>query len=111
MEEKQKSITADWRDEISDSSTATLKILDGENATIVFLDGGTKVTHPDYGTSIVFQVNHENEDKRFFVKENNFAFLAQIKALGKLTGKGAKISRIGSKKSDTRYSIEEIPTS
>ena len=43
----------------------------------------------------------------FYVKEMNFSLLNQIKALGVLTGVLANISRTGSKKSDTRYTIEK----
>ena len=74
----------------------------------LFLDEGTKRTHPDFGTSVVFKVEHEKEQKNFYVRETNYAFLGQIKDLGILTGRAAKVSRVGSKKSDTRYSIALI---
>jgi len=116
--ETQKSI--DWRDDVSDSAGSTLKVLDGETRKAVFLDEGKKITSADYGTSIVFQVEHEvlNEETKknemqemnFYVKENNFSLLKQFKELGKLTGKLISISRTGSKKSDTRYTIEEVKT-
>jgi len=44
----------------------------------------------------------------FYVKENNFSLLKQIKELGSLIGTTANILRVGSKKSDTRYSIEKV---
>jgi len=103
---KQETVKAeDWRGDVSDQASTTLKVLDGESATVVFLDEGSKKTSIDYGTSIVFKVEHEKEEKNFYVKENNFSLLKQIKELGKLTGTLAHISRVGSKKSDTRYSI------
>jgi len=108
MEETNRQISEDWRDEVSDSASATLKILDGETKRVVFLDEGRKNTHPDFGTSIVFSVEHEKEIMNFYVKENNYSLLKQIKELGKLTGIAVDISRVGSKKSDTRYTIEKI---
>ena len=115
---EQKQISEDWREDVSDSSGATLKILDGETKTAVFLDEGVKRTSADYGTSIVFKVEHEvlnketkkNEvqEMNFYVKENNYSLLKQFKELGKLTGVAIRISRTGSKKSDTRYTIEKI---
>jgi len=101
----------DWRAEVSDSANATLKILDGETKQVVFLSEGEKRTHADFGTSVVFRLEHEGEIMNFYVKENNYSLLKQIKDLGKLTGKICKISREGSKKSDTRYTIEEVKTS
>ena len=117
---EQKQISEDWREDVSDSSGATLKILDGETKTAVFLDEGVKRTSADYGTSIVFKVEHEMEveednkkemkvvEMNFYVKENNYSLLKQLKEIGKLTGSAVKISRIGSKKSDTRYTAEKI---
>lgn len=98
----------DWRDEISESS-ATLKIQDGESAAFVFLTEGEKRTHADFGTSIVFEVEHNKETKNLYVNESNFALRKQIKELGTLTGKSCILSRIGSKKSDTRYTIVARP--
>ena len=108
MEEPQKQISEDWRNEISDSSNATLKILDGETKKMVFLDEGRKNTHADFGTSIVFKVEHEGEVMNFYVRDNNFSLLKQIKELGKITGIAVEISRVGEKKSDTRYTISKI---
>ena len=110
----------DWRAEVSDSASATLKILDGETKKVVFLGEGEKRTHADFGTSVVFKLEHEMEveedgkkemkviQMNFYVKENNYSLLKQIKELGKLVGKICNISRVGSKKSDTRYTIEEV---
>jgi len=108
MEETNKQISEDWRGDVSDSASATLKILDGETKNVVFLDEGRKNIHPDFGTSIVFKVEHESEEMNFYVKENNYSLLKQIKEIGKLTGTPATISRVGSKKSDTRYTVEVI---
>ena len=96
----------DWRDEVT-PKTDTLKVLDGEQVSVTFQDEGKKKESIDFGDSIAFQVikKGETETKTFYVKGNNFDLLGQIKALGKLTGKTYLISRIGSKKSDTRYKI------
>jgi len=105
---EQTQISNDWREDISDSSIAVLKLADGESATFVFLNEGEKKTHADFGTSIVFELEHEKEKKILYVNANNFDLLRQLKELGKLTGKAVKLSRTGSKKSDTRYTIEEF---
>ena len=108
MEHTETQTSVDWRTDVSDSAGATLKILDGEAKTVVFLNEGTKRPNVDYGTSIVFKVEHGGEEMNFCVKENNFSLLKQIKELGALTGVAANISRVGSKKSDTRYTIEKV---
>ena len=106
--QEQEQMSKDWREDVSDTSKATLKIMQGESTRFVFLDEGKKNHHSDYGDSIVFTVEHDKEEKRFFVNPDNFSLLKQIKAIENLTGKLVKISREGSKKSDTRYTIEEI---
>lgn len=110
MEEpkQQEEKSNDWRDDVSDSAAITLKVLDGETKQVIFLDEGRKITSSDYGTSIVFKVEHGKEEKNFYVKENNYSLLKQIKELGEITGKLVNISRVGSRKSDTRYTIEEV---
>lgn len=108
MEETNKQISEDWRAEVSDSASATLKILDGETKKVIFLDEGKKNVHADFGTSIVFKVEHESEEMNFYIKENNFSLLKQIKELGTLVGKVTEISRVGKQKSDTRYTIVAI---
>ena len=110
MEETTKQQSEDWRTDVSDSAGATLKILDGETKKVIFLNEGEKRTSADYGTSIVFKVEHEKEEMNFYVKENNYSLLKQIKELGKLNGILTNISRVGSKKSDTRYTIEKLET-
>lgn len=99
----------DWRNEIS-SKNATLKVLDGESKVIIFKNEGTKKQSVDYGNSVAFLVREvgSQEDKLFYVKANNFDLLGQIKELGSLTGKTFRLSRTGSKKSDTRYKITTL---
>ncbi len=107
MSEEQIQNSENWRDDVLDSPGATLKIADGEKATFVFLNEGEKQTHSDFGTSVVFNVKHEDETKNFYVRENNYSLLGQIKKLGNIKDKTVTISRVGEKKSDTRYTLEE----
>lgn len=96
----------DWRQDVSEPKN-TIKVKDGETIRGTFLDEGTKRSSADFGASIAFKFKKDGdeEEKLFYVKANNFTFLAHIKALGKLTGLKVQISRIGSKRSDTRYLI------
>lgn len=103
-----------WMDDVT-PKTATLKIQDGQLARFIFQDSGKKKESVDYGNSVAFTVicDGETEKKTFYVKSNNFDFLGQIKELaakhdGKLEGVHAEVSRKGSKKSDTRYTIKEM---
>ena len=106
--EEQKSI--DWRDNVLDNPIATLKIQDGESKFITFLNEGKTITSKDYGESIAFEVQEETKTDTmiFYVNPQNYALLKQIKALGSLIGKKVKVTRRGSRKSDTRYSVESI---
>jgi len=100
--------TDDWREEITESKD-TLKIKDGDVITGFFKDEGVKKESVDYGTSIAFAflVDGDTKVKTWYVKANNFSLLGQIKALGNLNNLHIQITRIGSKKSDTRYSIKK----
>ena len=103
MSEEQTPISdEDWRENISESGVAVLKVADGETKTFVFLNEGEKRTHQDFGTSVVFEVEYKVEDKiekmNFYVREKNYSFLQQIKALGNLVWTTVKVSRVGSKK-------------
>lgn len=106
--EQTQSNTDDWREDLSDSSKPTLKVADGENAQFTFTDQGKKRHHPDFGDSVVFIVNQQGEEKNFYVNAQNYDLLGQIKALGSLPGTIVKLSRTGSKKSDTRYTITKL---
>jgi len=103
--QEQNSNVEDWREEVSDSSKATLKIADGESVVVTFLSEGKKRSHQDFGESVVFEVKKGEEEFTWYVNANNFSLLKQIKELGVLLNSKAKISRTGSKKSDTRYTI------
>jgi len=107
MEETQQEI--DWRKEISESQD-TLKIAPDTTEVFIFHDEGKVNHHQDFGTSIVFSVKREADEnnRNWYVKNNNFSLLGQIKTLGKLTGLKVKVVRKGSKRSDTRYSIQKV---
>lgn len=105
--EQQKQI-ADWREEIQETNKAYLKIADGETVEFTFVDEGKKVSSADYGISILFQVAVGQEVMDWYVNANNFDLLKQIKELGNLKGMLVAVSRVGSKKSDTRYTIKKI---
>jgi hypothetical protein len=107
MENTQKEIE-DWRKDISEPKDI-LKVAPDNKVIFTFQDEGMPKSSEDYGNSIVFSVKTENnETKLWYVKTNNFSLLGQIKALGKLTGLKAEVSRVGSKRSDTRYKIRKI---
>jgi len=96
-----------WRDDISEPKE-TLKIADKETVNFIFQDEGKKISHPDYGSFIVFSVDIGTGVRNWYVNTRNFDLLGQIKALGKLKGLKCTVKRTGSKKSDTRYSISKV---
>jgi len=98
----------EWRNEISEPAD-TLKIADKETVVFDFKDEGKKNVHPDFGTSIAFKVlkDNEKEEKVWYVNSRNYDLLGQIKVLGALTGLKVEVTRIGSKKSDTRYLLKK----
>ena len=104
--ENQEPIEQDWRTDITEP-TATLKLKDGDIVIGTFEDEGVKKSHSEYGDSVAFQFlqDNEKEPRTFYVKANNFSLLAQIKALGSLKGLKVKLSRIGSRRLDTRYKV------
>ena len=131
MSETDSNLEGNWMDEISTNAPKTLKISDGEDATFIFKSEGTKKDHKDYGKSVVFSVDVilmnkiiegakmtitpklEESNRSWYVKSNNFDLLGQIKELakannGKLTNLTVTLSRKGSKKSDTRYTIKKF---
>ena len=100
--------STDWREEYQDKlTTATLKIADREIVVGVFVDEGKKNHHPEYGDSIAFrfQKQEESEVKTWYVNPVNYDLLKQIKLLGPLTGLKVTITRHGKAKKDTRYFI------
>lgn len=99
----------DWRADVTEPKD-TLRLAEGETVTLTFQDEGVIKTHPDYGNSIVFGVKVLDSDdtKLWYVNAQNYNLLGQIKELGDLKGKQAKVSRKGSKRSDTRYTLTKI---
>ena len=96
----------DWRSEVEQKDV--LKIEDGETADFTFLDEGKAKQHKEFGTSIVFTVKHLDSEKLWFVNSQNYDLLKQIKELGVITGMKVKVTRTGSKKSDTRYKLGKV---
>ena len=86
-----------------------LKILDGESKTFVFLNEGEMTSHIEYGDAVLFDVEYQSKKMRFYVKINNYSLLKQIKLLDSLTGLLVNLVRVGSNKSDTRYTINKVP--
>jgi len=98
----------DWRNEVGDFHEK-LKILAGETKIIKFLDEGRKYKNPSYDPAIIFTVECEGNKYTYFVNVRTYGLLGAIKNLGQpLTGKIAKISRIGTDKKDTRYTLEPV---
>jgi hypothetical protein len=109
--ENQTGIEQDWRNDINQSVYPKLKIQESEIKKFIFLDEGKRYKHPDYKPCIVFtvQIIGQGEDKyTWFVNQEAYGLLGQIKALGKLTGLAVEVKRTGMKKSDTRYDIKKI---
>ena len=108
MQEQEQQEETDWREDVSEPKDV-FKLQDKETAVITFQDEGRKQTHPDFGTSIVFTVKVMNSDaeKIWYVNARNYDLLGQLKEIGILKGQSVKVSRKGSKKSDTRYNIEK----
>lgn len=108
-QEKQTTPNEDWRKDITEPQN-TLKVKDGDAVVGTFAGEGTKKVSEDYGTSVCFPiiVEGEKDARNFYVKANNFSLLAQIKALGVLTGVKVRITRVGSTKSTTRYKIVKV---
>ena len=104
MEEQQKDITADWRENVTPQAEV-FKLADGEKAELILLDEGITNIHVDYGTSIMFKVKDGEKEKVWYVPARNFSLLGAIKELGTLTNLKVKVERIGARKSDTRYYI------
>lgn len=98
----------DWRDELVPSLYPKLKFQDGETKEITFLDEGRKYKHPDFKPCVIFTVEYKGEKHTWFVNAEAYGLLNQIKDLGQLKGKKVKVTRHGTKKSDTRYDVVEI---
>ena len=98
----------DWRNELNIELNPKLKFADGETKEFVFLDEGRKYKHPDYKPCVIFNVKAGEQKHTWFVNAESYGLLNQIKNLGKLTGLRVRVKRTGSKKSDTRYTIEKI---
>lgn len=59
---------------------------------IKFLDEGELKSHPEFGTSIVYNVIQDGEESKWYVKADNYSLLGQLKTLGKLTDKEVEVT-------------------
>lgn len=85
-----------------------LTFQDGDQKIIVFLDEGTKNLNEEYGTSIIFKVKCEEKELLWFVGVKKYTILTEIAHQKPITGKTAKVTRVGKEKKDTRWSIKFI---
>ena len=121
VQTKMQEQTNNWRDSISQPKE-TLKLADKEVATFTFRDIGLLNPNAEYGNSILFLVGDIqflikkdiNEpvkvegDLNWYVNAKNYDLLGQIKELGEIKGLKVCLKRTGTKRTDTRYTIEKV---
>lgn len=83
-----------------------LKILDGDQVTITFLDEGKEITSVDYGKAILFSVKVKETEMAWFVGIKKFTLLKEIAHNKPVINKTATITRIGKTRTDTRWKIK-----
>src|SRR3990167_10826328 len=83
----------DWMQEMQDEQEyerkPKLRIGDGEQVEITFLDEGTKITS-QYGESILLNVKENNVEKVWFVNTNKYTLLREIKKSSALDWKNSQ---------------------
>ena len=94
-----------FKEEDSFERLPSLKVLDGEQKTIVILDNGTQ-KKTDYGIKVLFTVDDLGTKKSWWVGEKQGALLRPLVANSPVQGKTCVITRTGSKQKDTRYSLK-----
>ena len=82
-----------------------LKIKDGEQVTLQFLDEGKTINSTDYGKSILFAVKINNTEHIWFVNTKKFTILKEIAHNKPITNKKATVTRVGTTRADTRWKI------
>lgn len=96
----------EWAERIN-SFPEPFKIKDGETKSLTFLDNGQ--SHRDQKNQkddIVFIVQVDGTNMSWYVNTKSYSTLADIKDLGfPLKGKTITLSRKGSGRFDTRYTI------
>jgi len=90
------------------NKTPKLKLEDGDQKTIEFLDNGQKSEHITYGKSILFKVKESGAELAWYVKTNKFTILDEITRNKPVIGKKARVTRVGKGKTDTRWSIKFV---
>ncbi len=83
-----------------------LKIQDGEQVEVTFLDEGKVIDSLDYGKAILFSVQVKGEEMVWFVSTKKFSLLREIAHNKPVVTKVARVTRIGKGKADTRWSIK-----
>lgn len=106
----QEQTTQDWsqdflQEQKPKDTRPKLKIKDGEQVIITFLDEGKEINPTDYGKAILFSVNYKNTEHIWFVNTKKFTLLKEIAHNKPITNKQARITRIGTTKTDTRWKI------
>lgn len=82
-----------------------LKIEDGQQVDVMFLDAGQRIENLEYGASILFNVVVNKVDMVWFVGVKKFSILQEIAHNKPIAGKLARVTRVGKTKKDTRWSI------
>ena len=80
-------------------------IKDGEQKGLEFVDEGKSVK-TKFGDAILFQVMESGQKKYWWVRRTQYNILNPLVKNRPLLGKRAVITRIGSTKDDTRYSLK-----
>jgi len=87
-----------------------LKIKDGEQVTIEFLDEGKEINSLDYGKAILFSVKAKEIEHIWFVGIKKFTLLKEIAHNKPVQNKKATVTRIGTTRADTRWKIKFLDT-
>lgn len=107
QEEISKDWTADFLAEQKPrDARPKLKIQDGEQKEVTFLDEGKVIDSLDYGKAILFSVKVEGTEMVWFVSTKKFSILREIAHNKPVTNRIARVTRIGKGKADTRWSIK-----
>lgn len=117
---KEKIIETDnWYDDYNKPNNQTneqlpifeMKLVPGQlsrKEKIAFVTDGKKAT-TRFGATIVFTVRHDNQDKIWFIKQNQYSLLNSIAAQrkqGSIVGSTAYVERVGTGKTETRWGIQ-----
>lgn len=82
-----------------------LKIQDGDQINLIFLDEGKEITSVEYGKAILFAVKVKEIEHIWFVGIKKFTILKEIAHNKPITNKNATVTRVGTTRADTRWKI------